>query len=73
MQKPDDAILLIQEHLISVCMDLVEYGDDDEEDVRTDFEELLMILLESLQLKVSATSKTKTGKEFTCKITIPQA
>ena len=67
MQKPDDAILLIQEHLISVCMDLVEYGDDDEEDVRTDFEELLMILLESLQLKVSARSKTKPVKNLLVK------
>jgi hypothetical protein len=71
MQKPDDAMLLVHEHLVGVYMDLVEYNDEDEDDVRKDFEEMTTILLEALQLQINATTATENGKEFTCKITIP--
>ena len=39
MQKPDDSLLLVHEHLVSVYMDLIEFDDEDEDEVRTDVEE----------------------------------
>ena len=72
MQKPDDSLLLVHEHLVSVYMDLIEFDDEDEDEVRTDFEELTSILIEALQLQITSSAKTETGKELTCKITIYQ-
>ena len=72
MQKPDDSLLLVHEHLVSVYMDLIEFDDEDEDEVRTDFEELTSILIEALQLQITSSTKTETGKELTCKITINQ-
>ena len=72
MQKPDDSLLLIHEHLVSVYMDLIEFDDEDQDEVRTDFEELTGILIEALQLQITSSAKTEAGKEFNCKITMNQ-
>lgn len=72
MQKPDDSLLLVHEHLVSVYMDLIEFDDEDEDEVRTDFEELVAILIEALQLQITSSAKTENGKELICKIIINQ-
>jgi len=72
MQKPDDSLLVVHEHLVSVYMDLIDFEDEDEDEVRTDFEELVSILIEALQLQITSSAKTDEGKELTCKIIINQ-
>ncbi len=72
MQKPDDSLLLVHEHLVSVYMDLIEFDDEDEDEVRTDFEELVAILIEALQVQITSSAKTENGKELICKIIINQ-
>jgi len=63
-----DSILTIREHLIKVCMDLVEIGEEDEAEVQEDFEQMVDLILESLDLKVTETKESKDSTFFNCTI-----
>ena len=63
-----DSILTIREHLIKVCMDLVEIGEEDEAEVQEDFEQMVDLILESLDLKVTETKESKDSTVFNCTI-----
>ena len=54
MQKPDDSLLLVHEHLVSVYMDLIEFDDEDQ------YREKLDILKESYFNGVSEVDETVT-------------
>jgi len=65
----DDSILLIRDHLIDVCMDLVSTSDDeDPEDVREDFTEMVDILLEATDLKVQKSKSDGKSTLFNCTV-----
>lgn len=72
MQKPNDGMMLIHDHLVDVYMDLVEVEDEDREETRQDFVEMVDIILDSLQLKLSSRADKKTTIDFSCYITIPK-
>lgn len=63
-----DSILAIREHLIGVCMDLVEVGEEDEAEVQEDFEQMVDLIIESLNLKVTETEESKDFTSFNCTI-----
>ncbi|MBT6198960.1 MAG: hypothetical protein HOI21_00305 [Bacteroidetes Order II. Incertae sedis bacterium] len=63
-----DSILTIREHLINVCMDLVEIGEEDEAEVQEDFEQMVDLILESLDLKITETEESKDSTTFNCTI-----
>ena len=63
-----DSILTIREHLINVCMDLVEIGEEDEAEVQEDFEQMVDLILESLELKITETEESKDSTTFNCTI-----
>lgn len=63
-----DSILAIREHLINVCMDLVEIGEEDEAEVQEDFEQMIDLVLESLDLKITETKESKDSTTFNCTI-----
>ena len=63
-----DSILTIREHLIKVCMDLVEIGEEDEAEVQEDFEQMVDLILESLDLKITETKASKDSTVFNCTI-----
>ena len=67
MSNPD-SILAIRDHLIKVCMDLVEIDDEDEAEVQEDFEQMVDLILESLDLKVTETKESKDSTSFNCTI-----
>ena len=67
MSNPD-SILTIREHLIKVCMDLVEVDQEDEAEVQEDFEQMVDLILESLDLKVTETKESKDSTVFNCTI-----
>lgn len=72
MRKPDDGLMLIHDHLVEVCMDLVEVDDEDREETRQDFVEMVELFLESLQLKLSSRAEHETTIDFNCSISIPK-
>ena len=63
-----DSILVIREHLIKVCMDLVEIGEEDEAEVQEDFEQMVDLIIESLDLKITETKESKDFTSFNCTI-----
>lgn len=63
-----DSILTIREHLIQVCMDLVEIGEEDEAEVQEDFEQMVDLILESLDLKITETKESEDSTIFNCTI-----
>jgi hypothetical protein len=66
----DDSILLIRDHMIDVCMDLVSTEEEDVEDIREDFTEMVDILLEATDLTVKDAGPSTDGKSriFNCTI-----
>jgi len=64
----DDSILLIRDHMIGVCMDLVSTEDEDPEDVREDFTEMVDILLEATDLKIQETKSNGKSTLFNCTV-----
>lgn len=65
----DDSILLIRDHMIEVCIDLVSTNDDeDPEDVREDFTEMVDILLEAIDLKVQVSKSDGKSTLFNCTV-----
>ena len=71
MRKPDDAMLLIHDHLVGVCLDLVEVDEDDYDEMRQDMAEMVEIILDSLQIKLTSRSETEQSIDFNCQISIP--
>jgi hypothetical protein len=64
-----DSILTVREHLIKVCMDLVEVSkEEDEFEVRQDFEQMVDLILESLDLKITETKESKGSTFHNCTI-----
>ena len=72
MQKPDDGMMLVHDHLVDVYMDLVEVEDADRQEIRQDFVEMVDIILDSLQLKLSSRADNETTIDFNCYISIPK-
>ena len=65
----DDSILLIRDHMIGICMDLVSVSEDeDPEDVREDFTEMVDILLEATDLKVQEAKPNGKSTLFNCTV-----
>ena len=64
----DDSILLIRDHMIGVCMDLVSTEEEDVEDVREDFTEMVDILLEATDLTVIDVASNGDNHVFNCTI-----
>ncbi len=62
----DDSILIIREHMIDVCMDLVAMTEEDAEDIREDFTEMVDILLEATDLTVVGVDPEEEGTTFQC-------
>jgi hypothetical protein len=71
MQKIDDAQLLIHDYLVSVCMDLVEVDEEDEELLKDDMSEMVQLLFESLDARYISRSNDESGTVFQCELTIP--
>ncbi len=67
MNDPD-SILTVREHLIKVCMDLVEFSEEDEFEVQQDFEQMVDLILESLDLKITETKESKDSTSYNCTI-----
>jgi|TARA_Y100000296_G_scaffold87065_1_gene129568 hypothetical protein len=63
-----DSILTVREHLIKVCMDLVEFSEEDEFEVQQDFEQMVDLILESLDLKITETKESKDSTSYNCTI-----
>ena len=62
MQPPSDGLLVIHEHLVNVCMDLVEVDEgEDLKDVKDDFDNMIQIILEALQIQVNTKDATEEG------------
>ena len=72
MQKPDDGMMFVHDHLVDVYMDLVEVEDADRQEIRQDFVEMVDIILDSLQLKLSSRADNETTIDFNCYISIPK-
>ena len=67
MQPPSDGLLVIHEHLVNVCMDLVEVDEgEDLKDVKDDFDNMIQIILEALQIQVNTKEATEEGVRFNC-------
>ena len=49
-------------------MDLVEIGEEDEAEVQEDFEQMVDLILESLDLKITETKASKDSTVFNCTI-----
>jgi len=64
----DDSILLIRDHLIDVCMDLVEPQDGETDDLLEDFTQMSDLILESLSLNVVNASEVNGKRIFDCQI-----
>lgn len=65
----DDSILLIREHMIDVCLDLVSTEDEEEYDVvKEDFTEMVDILLEATDLTVVDVASDGDSHVFNCTI-----
>ena len=65
----DDSILLIRDHMIDVCMDLVSTEDEEEHDiVKEDFTEMVDILLEATDLTVIDVASNGDNHVFNCTI-----
>jgi len=65
----DDSILLIRDHMIDVCMDLVSTEDEEEYDiVKEDFTEMVDILLEATDLTVIDVASNDDNHVFNCTI-----
>ena len=64
----DDSILLIRDHLIDVCMDLVEPQDGETDDLLQDFTQMSDLILESLSLNVVNASEVNGKRIFDCQI-----
>ena len=65
----DDSILLIRDHMIDVCMDLVSTEDEEEYDVvKEDFTEMVDILLEATNLTVVDDASDGDNRTFNCTI-----
>ena len=65
----DDSILLIRDHMIDVCMDLVSTEDEEEHDmVKEDFTEMVDILLEATDLTVVDVASNGDSHVFNCTI-----
>jgi hypothetical protein len=54
--------------MIGVCMDLVSTEDEDPEDVREDFTEMVDILLEATDLKIQETKSNGKSTLFNCTV-----
>ena len=72
MRKPDDGMMLIHDHLVEVCMDLVEVDEEDRDETKQDFVEMVELFLESLQLRLSTRVEQEPTIQFNCNITIPK-
>ncbi len=71
MQPPSDGLLVIHEHLVEVCMDLVQADEDEDlKEVREDFDNMIQIILEALQIEVNEKIVTEEGINFQCDMTI---
>ncbi len=71
MQPPSDGLLVIHEHLVEVCMDLVQADEDEDlKEVREDFDNMIQIILEALQIEVNEKIVTEEGINFQCGMTI---
>ena len=64
----DDSILIIRDHLIDVCMDLVEPEDGETDEMLEDFTQMADLMLESLSLNVVNTDEIDGKRVFDCKI-----
>ena len=64
----NDSILLIRDHLIDVCMDLVEPQDGETDDLLEDFSQMADLMLESLSLNVIDTNDVDGKRVFNCQI-----
>tara|TARA_B100000953_G_scaffold36244_1_gene28306 strand:- start:55 stop:276 length:222 start_codon:yes stop_codon:yes gene_type:complete len=64
----NDSILLIRDHLIDVCMDLVEPQDGETDDLLEDFTQMADLMLESLSLNVIDTNDVDGKRVFNCQI-----
>jgi hypothetical protein len=64
----DDSILIIRDHLIDVCMDLVEPEDGETYEMLEDFTQMADLMLESLALNVVNTDEIDGKRVFDCKI-----
>ena len=65
-------MMLVHDHLVDVYMDLVEVEDADRQEIRQDFVEMVDIILDSLQLKLSSRADNETTIDFNCYISIPK-
>jgi DUF438 domain-containing protein len=71
MQAPSDGLLVIHEHLVDVCMDLVQADEgEDLNEVKDDFDNMIQIILEALQIEVNEKTVTDEGIKFQCNMTI---
>ena len=64
----DDSILLIRDHLIDVCMDLVEPQDGETDDLLEDFSQMADLMIESLSLNVVNANEIDGKRVFNCTI-----
>lgn len=49
-------------------MDLVEFSEEDEFEVQQDFEQMVDLILESLDLKITETKESKDSTSYNCTI-----
>ena len=66
----DDSILTIRDHLLSVCMDLVEGSPEEMDGIEEDFVDMVDLLIQSLSLTVTGIDSTEdnTSRNFNCTI-----
>ena len=50
----DDSILTIRDHLLSVCMDLVEGSPEEMDGIEEDFVDMVDLLIQSLSLTINS-------------------
>lgn len=69
-RRVDDSILIIRDHLLSVCMDLVEGSPEEMDGIEEDFVDMVDLLIQSLSLTVTGTDSSEDNKSriFNCTI-----
>ena len=68
--RVDDSILIIRDHLLSVCMDLVEGSPEEVDGIEEDFTDMVDLLMQSLSLSITGTNMSEDNKSrvFNCTI-----
>lgn len=68
--RVDDSILIIRDHLLSVCMDLVEGSPEEVDGIEEDFTDMVDLLMQSLSLTITGTNMSEDNKSrvFNCTI-----